>query len=57
VPVDDMRRTFNMGIGMIVVVSPDEADAVVDALMAGGGAGTRVIGEVVRGDGSVRYGR
>jgi phosphoribosylaminoimidazole (AIR) synthetase len=25
VPLDDMRRTFNMGVGMIMVVSPNQA--------------------------------
>ena len=32
----EMRRTFNCGIGMIVAVSPDQANAVVDALNANG---------------------
>ncbi len=32
VPTDDMWRTFNMGVGMIVIVSADEADATVSHL-------------------------
>jgi phosphoribosylformylglycinamidine cyclo-ligase len=32
VPEDDMRRTFNLGIGMIVIASRKEADAVMRAL-------------------------
>jgi phosphoribosylformylglycinamidine cyclo-ligase len=32
VPEDDMRRTFNLGVGMIIIVSRKEADAVVSAL-------------------------
>jgi phosphoribosylformylglycinamidine cyclo-ligase len=34
VPEDDMRRTFNLGIGFIVIVKPTEADAVVAELEA-----------------------
>ena len=36
VPRDDAERTFNLGIGMIVVVAPEEADAVADALRTAG---------------------
>jgi phosphoribosylformylglycinamidine cyclo-ligase len=32
VPEDDMRRTFNLGVGLIIIVSRNEADAVVGAL-------------------------
>jgi phosphoribosylformylglycinamidine cyclo-ligase len=28
VPEEDMQATFNLGVGLIVVVSEDEADAV-----------------------------
>ena len=49
VPVSDMLRTFNMGIGLIVAVAPDNADRVTAAL------GARVIGEVVRGESVVTY--
>ncbi|MCI7194897.1 MAG: AIR synthase-related protein, partial [Acidaminococcus fermentans] len=28
VPVKEMYRTFNMGVGMVLVVDPSEADAV-----------------------------
>ena len=44
VPVSDMLRTFNMGIGLIVAVAPDQADQVKAAL------GGRIIGEIVRGE-------
>jgi phosphoribosylformylglycinamidine cyclo-ligase len=32
VPEEDMRRTFNLGIGMIIIVSRKEADAVISSL-------------------------
>jgi len=41
---DEMRRTFNMGIGMTIVVSPEAAESTV-ALLAGSSA--RVIGRLV----------
>jgi phosphoribosylformylglycinamidine cyclo-ligase len=49
----EMRRTFNMGLGMLVVVEPSGADAVEQALA---GAGERVfrVGEIVAGDGPAR---
>jgi phosphoribosylformylglycinamidine cyclo-ligase len=50
VPWDDMLRTFNMGIGLIVVVAPEDADAIAPAL------GARVIGAVEESDtAAVRY--
>jgi phosphoribosylformylglycinamidine cyclo-ligase len=52
VPEHDMRRTFNLGVGMILVVAPDRLDVVLDALPAAGGA--RVIGRCAAGAG-VRY--
>jgi phosphoribosylformylglycinamidine cyclo-ligase len=51
-----MLRTFNMGIGLIVVTSPDDAGAVLDDLAARGERGARIIGEIARGDApSVQY--
>jgi len=59
VPQDDMLRTFNMGIGLILVVSPADADAVIGALRAGGESGARVIGTIASAAGghppAVRY--
>jgi phosphoribosylformylglycinamidine cyclo-ligase len=51
----DMRRTFNMGIGLIVVVSPQYTDEVCDALRHAGEGGAVVIGELVPGNREVRY--
>ncbi len=36
VPEEDMRRTFNLGIGMILVVASENADAIVTQLNASG---------------------
>jgi phosphoribosylformylglycinamidine cyclo-ligase len=44
----EMYRTFNCGIGMIVVVAPADADAALAALAASGETAT-VIGSVGRG--------
>jgi phosphoribosylformylglycinamidine cyclo-ligase len=41
----EMFRTFNMGIGMVVIVSPDDADAMLDEI-----DGSRCIGNVVSGN-------
>ncbi len=44
----EMYRTFNMGVGMVLVVSPENAEAIVS------GSNGYVIGTIVKGDGSVR---
>jgi phosphoribosylformylglycinamidine cyclo-ligase len=50
VPVEDMMRTFNMGIGLIIVVARDHAEPIISELAARGGRDARVIGEVVAGE-------
>jgi phosphoribosylformylglycinamidine cyclo-ligase len=58
VPPDDMLRTFNMGIGLILVTGRDHAEQLIDELAARGGRDARVIGEVVAGEPpSVTYAR
>jgi phosphoribosylformylglycinamidine cyclo-ligase len=47
VPREDMLRTFNMGIGMILVVGRGDAEAVVGFLAGHGEPHARVIGEIV----------
>ncbi len=47
----EMRRSFNCGIGMVVVVAPRQADAVIASLGAAGES-ARVIGQVVPAGGS-----
>ncbi len=46
----DMRRTFNMGIGMALVVAPEHAERVIERASAGGTGAFR-IGRVVAGVG------
>jgi len=51
VPLDDMLRTFNMGVGLVIVTASAKADHVMEELAARGGREARVIGEIVAGDG------
>ena len=53
VPVEEMDRVFNMGVGMIAIVPPAEADPVVRSLVAAGESAW-VMGEVSTAAG-VRY--
>ena len=56
VPHEDMLRTFNMGIGLILVVGAADADAMVAALRGAGESSARIIGEVIAGaEPRVRY--
>ena len=56
VPRDDMWRTFNMGIGLIVVAGSEHVDALVSQFAAQGGDDVRVIGAITAGASpSVRY--
>jgi phosphoribosylformylglycinamidine cyclo-ligase len=50
IPSDDMLRTFNMGIGLIIVTAREQAEALIGELAARGGRDARVIGEVVPGE-------
>jgi phosphoribosylformylglycinamidine cyclo-ligase len=54
VPDADMLRTFNMGIGLIVICDPEAADGVIDLLAGAGEPDAVRIGEVQDADG-VRY--
>jgi len=47
---DEMYRVFNMGMGMVVFVAPDQADAA----LAAAGAGARIIGRAVAQTGDQR---
>jgi phosphoribosylformylglycinamidine cyclo-ligase len=54
IDLEEMYRVFNMGVGMAVVVAPDQADAVEQALDRLGEAHDR-IGRVVPGNRRTRY--
>ena len=54
VPDDEMFRTFNMGIGMILVCAPEEAEGLLHDIDVEG-AISSVIGSVQHGAGGVRY--
>ena len=49
IPEHDMFNTFNMGTGMVLVVSKEDVDKAVAALNSQG-KGARVIGEIVAGE-------
>ena len=51
---DEMYRVFNMGLGMLVVVSPDKADAIKAELEAAGET-VVVAGRIEKGSKSVRF--
>ena len=50
-----MLRTFNMGIGLIVVAAEKDSGTVLDGLMKGGERDARAIGRIVGGGEGVRY--
>jgi len=47
---DEMRKTFNMGLGMVLIMPPDQAAGAMVTL-GGLGFGAGVVGEVVTGEG------
>jgi phosphoribosylformylglycinamidine cyclo-ligase len=50
VPINDMMRTFNMGMGLIIVTAREKAEPLLEELAARGGRDARVIGEIVAGE-------
>ena len=54
VSLPEMRRVFNLGIGMIAVVARDDVDAARDAARRAG-VETWIIGEIVAGERGVRF--
>lgn len=52
IPERDMFNTFNMGVGMIVSVAPEDVDAAIASLKASGEE-AYVLGELVNGDDGV----
>jgi phosphoribosylformylglycinamidine cyclo-ligase len=47
VPVEDMRRTFNLGIGLVMIVSKRESDVISDFIRKKGER-CSIVGEVIR---------
>ena len=50
VPVEDMLRTFNMGIGLVLITTRERSEPLIEELAARGGRDARVIGEIVPGE-------
>jgi phosphoribosylformylglycinamidine cyclo-ligase len=55
VPADDAYRTFNMGIGMVLIVSAADVAGTVARLREAGEPDVRVIGTVTAGEPGVVY--
>ena len=55
VPSDDMLRTFNMGIGLIIACDPSDATSLLASLADAGEAGAVRIGTIGAGGEGVRY--
>jgi phosphoribosylformylglycinamidine cyclo-ligase len=55
VPIGEMYRVFNMGIGMVVIASPDDADAIIGSARVAGVVAWK-LGEVRTGRGEVLIG-
>ena len=55
VPEMDLRRSFNMGIGMILVVAAADVEATRAALLEAGEANAVAIGAIEAGTGGVHY--
>jgi phosphoribosylformylglycinamidine cyclo-ligase len=55
VPEYDLRRSLNMGIGMILVVAASDVDAVRQGLLNAGEANSVVIGDIIKGEPEVQY--
>jgi len=56
VPEDDMYRTFNMGIGMIVGCAADDESRVTAMLQGAGETPVQRLGRIIEGDPGVVYG-
>jgi phosphoribosylformylglycinamidine cyclo-ligase len=55
IPRDEMFRTFNMGVGLIVICEAKASDDVLRSLWSGGERGAWLAGAVVPGDRRVTY--
>ena len=55
VPEYDLRRTLNMGIGLIIATAPENVAKMSSALLEAGEANSAVIGEITAGEPEVVY--
>jgi phosphoribosylformylglycinamidine cyclo-ligase len=55
VPIDDAYRTFNMGIGLIIVCDANDQPSLLTTFREHGEPDARVIGRIVAGDPGVTY--
>ena len=53
--VAEAYRTFNMGIGMVVVSAPEDATALISAFEKAGELEAVIIGQTTHGDGTITY--
>jgi phosphoribosylformylglycinamidine cyclo-ligase len=53
-PIEDARRSFNLGVGMVLIVKPAQVEAVLAELKTAGEAAW-VLGKMVKGEGKVHY--
>jgi phosphoribosylformylglycinamidine cyclo-ligase len=53
---EERLKTFNMGLGMVLIVAPDKAAAVTSVLEEAGEK-VSVVGTIVPGTGAVEYAR
>jgi phosphoribosylformylglycinamidine cyclo-ligase len=51
---DEMSRTFNMGVGMVLIVSPDDEAGALE-ILGEEGEKAWILGRIVKGNGVVRY--
>jgi phosphoribosylformylglycinamidine cyclo-ligase len=54
VPREEMRRTFNLGIGMVVIIAPENIELVKDHLTSVGEK-YHLLGDVAAGNGQVQF--
>jgi len=53
-PLEDARRSFNLGVGMVLIVKPDLVESVLAELKSAGEA-PWILGRMVKGEGQVVY--
>lgn len=54
-PLEDARRSFNLGVGMVLIASDSEAQKILSDLRSGGEQAW-ILGKLVKGSGKVVYG-